>query len=171
MVGPIGGTAPLSGDEVREALRELPYWAGDRNGLTRTISLPPGNLELVLRRLADIKRQLGRGPQITRDGDGSATITVRSAGVGASIAPDVDLAHRVDAVLDEAGAGMNYGLTVGRLLLERVRDERAAVLVQVEVAADRRRRPAAGRSAARTSCSPGRSAWRRRPRRRSMPAE
>lgn len=109
VVGPIGGTAPLSGDEVREALRELPYWTGDGKALTRTISLPPDNLELVLRRLADIKRQLGRGPQITRDGDGSATITVRSAGVRAVTAPDVDLAHRVDAVLDEAGAGMNYG--------------------------------------------------------------
>jgi pterin-4a-carbinolamine dehydratase/uncharacterized protein (DUF2267 family) len=109
VVAPAGATAPLSDDELREALGELPRWSGDQHALTRSIVLPPYNLELVLRRLADLKRDLGRGPRISREGDGSATLTVRTASVKAVTAPDVDLAHRIDAVVDEAGAGLNAG--------------------------------------------------------------
>jgi pterin-4a-carbinolamine dehydratase/uncharacterized protein (DUF2267 family) len=109
VVAPSGGTPPLSDDELRDALGELRQWSGDRRALTRTISLPPDNLELVLRRLADLKRQLGRGPDISRDGDGSATLTVHTASVRAVTATDVDLARRIDTVVDEAAAGMNYG--------------------------------------------------------------
>jgi pterin-4a-carbinolamine dehydratase len=109
VVAPDGGNPPLSEDDLRDVLGELRWWSGDRRALTRTLTLPPGNLERVLGRLADLKRQLGRGPDISRDGDGSATITVRTASVGAVTAPDVDLARRIDAVIDEAGAGMNYG--------------------------------------------------------------
>jgi hypothetical protein len=46
---------------------------GGRRALVRTIALPAQSLERVLRRLAVLKRELGRGPHIARDGDGSAT--------------------------------------------------------------------------------------------------
>jgi uncharacterized protein (DUF2267 family)/pterin-4a-carbinolamine dehydratase len=109
VVAPDGGSPPLSDDELRGALNELRQWSGDQRALTRTITLPPENIELVLGLLADLKRRLGRGPEITRDGDGSATLTVRSARARAVTAADVDLARRVDGVIDEAGAGINYG--------------------------------------------------------------
>jgi pterin-4a-carbinolamine dehydratase len=109
VVAATGGTPPLSEDELRAALSELRQWSGDRRALTRTITLPPENLELVLGQLADLKRRLGRGPDIGRDGDGSATLTLRTASVRAVTAADVELARRVDAAIDEAGAGINYG--------------------------------------------------------------
>jgi uncharacterized protein (DUF2267 family)/pterin-4a-carbinolamine dehydratase len=109
VVAPSGGPAPLTDDELREALGELPYWSGDRRMLTRTITLPPDNLERVLQLLDNLKRDLGRGPKISRDGDGSATLAVRTSSVKAVTAPDVDLAHRIDAAIDDAGAGMNFG--------------------------------------------------------------
>jgi pterin-4a-carbinolamine dehydratase len=109
VVGPAGGPAPLSGDEVRAALDRLPRWSGDQRALTRTIALPPDNLARVLERLADLKRELGRGPKISRDGDGTATLTVRTGSVEAVTAGDIDLARRVDDAIDEAGAGMNAG--------------------------------------------------------------
>jgi pterin-4a-carbinolamine dehydratase/uncharacterized protein (DUF2267 family) len=109
IVGPAGGVPPLSDDELREVLGGLPRWSGDRRALVRTIALPPDNLERVLERLAGLRDELGRGPKIARDGDGSATLTVRTASVGTVTAADVDLARRVDAAIDEAGAGMNAG--------------------------------------------------------------
>jgi pterin-4a-carbinolamine dehydratase len=106
VVGIDGGTPPLTEDELRAALAGLPLWSGDRRALVRTIALPAGNLERVLGRLADLKRELGRGPRIARDGDGSATLTVRTTHAGAVTTMDIELAHRVDAEIDEAGAGM-----------------------------------------------------------------
>lgn len=47
--------------------------------LVRTIAPPPGNLERVLRRLADLKREGGRGPRIGRPGEGVATLEANSA--------------------------------------------------------------------------------------------
>jgi pterin-4a-carbinolamine dehydratase/uncharacterized protein (DUF2267 family) len=109
IVGPDGGLAPLSADELREALGRLPRWSGDQRALVRSISLPPGNLERVLQRLADLKRELGRGPKISRDGEDSATLTVRTTRLEAVTAPDIDLAQRIDAAIDEAGGGVNAG--------------------------------------------------------------
>ncbi len=109
VVGPATSTPPLTDDELRQALGGMPRWTGDRRALARTISLPPENLERVLRRLAVLKRDLGRGPKISRDGDGSATLTVQTASVGAVTAPDIELARSIDAAIDEAGAGMNAG--------------------------------------------------------------
>ena len=48
VVGATGRIASLTDDELRAALDELPYWSGDRNNLSRTLVLPPGNLERVL---------------------------------------------------------------------------------------------------------------------------
>ncbi|MEN3308722.1 MAG: hypothetical protein V7603_4924 [Micromonosporaceae bacterium] len=107
VVGVDGGTPPLTEDELRAALAGLPLWSGDRRALVRTIALPAENLERVLGRLADLKRELGRGPRIARDGAGSATLTVRTTNAGAVTTMDVELAHRVDAAVDEAGAGMD----------------------------------------------------------------
>ena len=109
VVGVDGRTPPLSDDELRAALARLPLWSGGRRALVRTIALPPGNLERVLRRLADLRREAGRGPRIGRPDEGVAKLIVRTSRVNAVTALDVELAHRVDAAIEEAGAGMDAG--------------------------------------------------------------
>ncbi|MFI7430002.1 DUF2267 domain-containing protein [Micromonospora sp. NPDC049836] len=109
LVGPTSATAPLSEQELRDALAGLPYWSSDRQSLVRTIELPAGNLDRVLDRLDRLRVEAGRGPQIGRPDPDSAVITVRSRQVDGVTAPDVDLARRVDAAIDEAGAGMAAG--------------------------------------------------------------
>jgi len=106
VVGASGRVAALTDDELRAALDELPYWSGDRNNLCRTLVLPPGNMERVLQRLARLKLDLGRAPHIGRQADGTAVLVVRTNSIDAVTRLDVDLAHAVDAAIDEAAAGM-----------------------------------------------------------------
>ncbi|QLQ35504.1 DUF2267 domain-containing protein [Micromonospora robiginosa] len=109
LVGVSSATAPLTEPELRDALASLPYWSSDRRSLVRTIELPGGNLDRVLDRLDRLKAAGGRGPQIGRPDPDNAVLTVRTQQVDAVTAADVDLAHRVDAAIDEAGAGMAAG--------------------------------------------------------------
>ena len=109
VVGPTSAIAPLTDQELRAALSGLPYWSSDRQSLVRTIELPSGNLDRVLDRLDRLRTEIGRGPQIGRPDPDSAVITVRTQQVEGVSAQDVDLAHRVDDAIDEAGAGVNYG--------------------------------------------------------------
>ncbi|MFC4147836.1 4a-hydroxytetrahydrobiopterin dehydratase [Micromonospora mangrovi] len=109
LVGPASATAPLTDRELREALARLPYWSSDRRSLVRTIELPAGNLDRVLDRLDLLRVDLGRGPQLGRPEPDSAVLTVRTGQVDGVTALDVDLARRIDAVIDEAGAGMAAG--------------------------------------------------------------
>ncbi|MFF5173438.1 DUF2267 domain-containing protein [Micromonospora sp. NPDC000089] len=109
LVGSRGATAPLTEAQLRDALGDLPYWSSDRRSLVRTIELPAGNLDRVLDRVDQLREETGRGPQIGRPDPDSAVLTVRSRQADAVTGPDVDLAHRVDAAIDEAGAGMAAG--------------------------------------------------------------
>lgn len=109
LVGPTSAAAPLTDQELRDALAQLPYWSSDRQSLVRTIELPTGNLDRVLDRLDQLRVETGRAPQIGRPDSDSAVITVRNRQVDGVTAADVDLAHRVDAAIDEAGAGMAAG--------------------------------------------------------------
>ncbi|MEU5941387.1 DUF2267 domain-containing protein [Micromonospora sp. NPDC047548] len=109
LVGAHSAAAPLTEAELRDALDDLPYWSSDRRSLVRTIELPTGNLDRVLDRLDQLRVETGRGPQIGRPDSDNAVLTVRSRTVDAVTAADVDLAHRVDDAIDEAGAGMAAG--------------------------------------------------------------
>jgi hypothetical protein len=106
MVDPIGRTATLTAEEVRAALADLPYWSGDPRALSRLLVLPPDNLERVLARLGQLRHEVGRAPHVGRRGDTQAVLVVRTASVGGVTAGDLDLAHAVDAAIDEAGAGI-----------------------------------------------------------------
>ncbi|WDZ82493.1 DUF2267 domain-containing protein [Micromonospora cathayae] len=106
VVGPEGRAAPLTADELRAALADLPYWSVRDRALSRSVALPPGNLDRVLDRLDRLRADTGRGPQITRQTGASAVLTVRSRRADAVTAQDVDLAHRVDDAIEEAGAGV-----------------------------------------------------------------
>ncbi|MFG2109575.1 DUF2267 domain-containing protein [Micromonospora chersina] len=109
LVGATSAVAPLDEQELRDALAELPYWSSDRQSLVRTIELPAGNLDRVLDRLDQLRRETGRGPQIGRPDQDSAVLTVLTQQVDGVTAMDVDLARRVDDAIDEAGAGMAAG--------------------------------------------------------------
>lgn len=98
--------APLTDEELAAALARLPQWSGTTRALVRTIELPPDNLERVLRRLERLREETGRAPEIGRQDDRTAVVTVRTSSVDAVTAADVELAHRVDAAIEEAGAGM-----------------------------------------------------------------
>jgi pterin-4a-carbinolamine dehydratase len=103
--GPTGHTAPLTADEVSAALASLPAWSGDTRELRRTIVLPPGDLDRVLGRVKQIARETGRGPEIRRGADG-VVLALSTASVGAVTALDVDLAARLDELIDEIAPGM-----------------------------------------------------------------
>jgi pterin-4a-carbinolamine dehydratase len=109
LVGPTSAAAPLTDRELREALAGLPYWSSDRQSLVRTVELPAGNLDRVLDRIDQLRVDTGRGPQIGRPDADSAVLTVRNSQVDGVTARDVDLAHRIDDVITEAGAGMAAG--------------------------------------------------------------
>ncbi|WP_263248234.1 DUF2267 domain-containing protein [Saccharopolyspora rosea] len=106
VVGPTGHQPELTADEVRRELERLPDWTGDRSGLSRTVQLPPDSLDRVLGRLDLLRRDLGRGPAVEREGD-TAVLTVRTRATGGVTRLDVDLAHRIDEAIEEAGAGMS----------------------------------------------------------------
>ncbi|BCB90191.1 4a-hydroxytetrahydrobiopterin dehydratase [Phytohabitans suffuscus] len=105
ITGPRGQTARLTDDELAAALANLPYWTGGHRAIRRTVQLPEDNLGRVLERIERLRDEMGRAPDVERDGD-TATLTVYTRSVGAVTRLDVDLARRVDAALIEAGAGM-----------------------------------------------------------------
>ncbi|TDB71639.1 DUF2267 domain-containing protein [Micromonospora sp. KC721] len=109
LVGASSTTAPLTEGQLRDALDDLPYWSSDRRSLVRTVELPSSNLDRVLDRLDQLRVDLGRGPQIGRPDPDNAVLTVRSQNADAVTAADIELAHRVDDAIEEAGAGMAGG--------------------------------------------------------------
>ncbi|MEV7328431.1 DUF2267 domain-containing protein [Micromonospora sp. NPDC093244] len=106
LVGASTTTPTLDADQLQAALDDLPYWAGDSDGLYRVVALPPDNLDRVLDRLDRLRQETGRGPSIGRPGGTAALLTVRTSQADGVTALDVDLAHRIDDAIDEVGAGM-----------------------------------------------------------------
>ncbi|MEV4824156.1 DUF2267 domain-containing protein [Micromonospora sp. NPDC049274] len=109
IVGASTTTPTLDEAQLRAALDDLPYWAGDSGGLYRVIALPPDNLDRVLARLDRLRVDTGRGPSIGRPGGTAAVLTVRTNQADGVTALDVDLAHSIDDAIDEVGAGMASG--------------------------------------------------------------
>lgn len=105
VIGPTGHEAPLTAAEVDAALRTLPEWSGDTRELRRTIALQPGDLGRVLERIRGVREETGRGPEVRRGPDG-VELAVRTASVEAVTALDVDLAARLNELIDEAAPGM-----------------------------------------------------------------
>ncbi|MFY1636668.1 DUF2267 domain-containing protein [Solwaraspora sp. WMMB335] len=106
LVGPDGQAAPLDDGQLRAAVRRLPGWTGDRNALSRILVLPADQLDRVLLRVDQLKRESGRGPRISRPDPQTAHIVIHTATAGAVTALDVDLAARVADAIDEARGGL-----------------------------------------------------------------
>jgi uncharacterized protein (DUF2267 family) len=109
IVGASTTTPTLDEAQLRAALDDLPYWAGDSDGLYRVVALPPDNLDRVLARLDRLRLETGRGPSIARPGGTAAVLTLRTNQAGGVTALDVDLARTIDDAIDEVGAGMASG--------------------------------------------------------------
>ncbi|MFF4879888.1 MULTISPECIES: DUF2267 domain-containing protein [unclassified Micromonospora] len=109
IVGASTTTPTLDAEQLRAALDDLPYWAGDSVALYRVVALPPDNLDRVLARLDQLRQETGRGPSIGRPGDTAAVLTVRTNQANGVTALDVDLARQIDDAIDEVGAGMASG--------------------------------------------------------------
>ncbi|GGM39995.1 hypothetical protein GCM10011608_25970 [Micromonospora sonchi] len=109
LVGASSTAVPLSGAQLRAALHDLPYWAHDGTSLSRALELPADNLDRVLDRLDRLREQTGRAPRIGRADRTTAVLAVGSRNAGAVTAVDIDLAHAVDAAIEEAGAGLAGG--------------------------------------------------------------
>jgi hypothetical protein len=105
-VEPGDPAAPLTEEQLGAALDTLPYWSGTQAALRRTITLPEDNLDRVLALIDRLRGETGRAPRVVRDDRENATIVLRSPSVNAATGLDVDLAHQVDAAIDEAGAGI-----------------------------------------------------------------
>ncbi|MGC5028662.1 DUF2267 domain-containing protein [Micromonospora sp. DT229] len=109
LVGASSTTPPLTGAQRSAALTDLPYWSDDGEALTRILVLPADNLDRVLDRLDQLRGQIGRGPRIGRADPSTAVLSVSTGSAGGVTELDVDLAHAVDAAIDEAGAGLSSG--------------------------------------------------------------
>ncbi|RVX45872.1 pterin-4a-carbinolamine dehydratase [Nonomuraea polychroma] len=105
ITGPKGHSAPLTAEEIRSALRVLPQWSGDRHALRRVVSLPVENLRAIRHALEKLKLTYGRAPHLEDTADG-LEIVVCTTSADAVTALDVELATRVDEVIEEMGAGI-----------------------------------------------------------------
>lgn len=100
VVGPTGGPPPLEETEIQRILRDdFPDWDGDTSALRRTISLPPENLQALAEQIRRVDPRMRSGPELKVTED-SATISLTTDTVHAVTAIDVDLARRIDNLIN-----------------------------------------------------------------------
>ena len=90
---------PLSPDDVSAALRGLPLWSGDGDGLRRTVELP-GFRDAVaaIGRIADVAEEMDHHPDIDLRWR-TLHLTLVSHSAGGVTELDLELARRIDALL------------------------------------------------------------------------
>jgi 4a-hydroxytetrahydrobiopterin dehydratase len=90
---------PLSPDDVSAALRELPLWSGDGDGLRRTVELP-GFRDAVaaIVAIADVAEELDHHPDIDLRWRTLHLMLVTHSAGGVT-GNDLELARRIDALL------------------------------------------------------------------------
>jgi 4a-hydroxytetrahydrobiopterin dehydratase len=91
--------ARLSPDELAAALHALPLWAGDGDGLRRTVELPTfRDAVAAIVAIADVAEEMDHHPDVDlRWRTLHLTLVTHSA--GGVTAFDLELARRIDAVL------------------------------------------------------------------------
>jgi 4a-hydroxytetrahydrobiopterin dehydratase len=89
----------LSPDEVSAALRDLPHWSGDSDGIRRTVELPAfRDAVAAIVAIADVAEELDHHPDIDlRWRTLHLTLVSHSAGGVSDL--DLQLARRIDALL------------------------------------------------------------------------
>jgi uncharacterized protein (DUF2267 family) len=106
LVDAAGHPAPLTDAELRTELARLPYWAGSRRAISRTVTGPPDRVDRLLLGLAGRKADWQRGPRFSRPAPDTAIMVLKTSGPDAVTALDIDLAHRLEGTIAEALANL-----------------------------------------------------------------
>ncbi len=89
----------LSPDEIAAALHGLPLWAGDGDGLRRTVQLPTfRDAVTAIVSIADVAEELDHHPDIDLRWR-TLRLSLVSHSAGGVTELDLELARRIDAVL------------------------------------------------------------------------
>ena len=88
----------LSPDEVSAALLDLPHWAGDADGIRRTVELPGFRDAVAIVAIADVAEELDHHPDIDLRWR-TLHIALVSHSAGGVTDLDLQLARRIDALL------------------------------------------------------------------------
>ena len=91
--------APLSADDVSAALRDLPLWSGDADGLRRSVELPSfRDAVAAIVRIADVAEEMDHHPDIDLRWR-TLHLSLVSHSAGGVTENDLELARRIDALL------------------------------------------------------------------------
>lgn len=89
----------LSPDEITAALRELPQWSGDADGIRRTVALPSfRDAVAAIVSIADVAEEMDHHPDVDLRWR-TLHIAVVTHSAGGVTALDLELARRIDALL------------------------------------------------------------------------
>jgi 4a-hydroxytetrahydrobiopterin dehydratase len=89
----------LSPDQVSAALRDLPNWSGDADGLRRTVQLPSfRDAVAAINSIADVAEEMDHHPDIDLRWR-TLHLSVVSHSAGGVTDNDLQLARRIDALL------------------------------------------------------------------------
>jgi 4a-hydroxytetrahydrobiopterin dehydratase len=89
----------LSPDEITAALRDLPHWSGDGDGLRRTVELPSfRDAVATIVAIADVAEEMDHHPDIDLRWR-TLHLALVSHSAGGVTGNDIELARRIDALL------------------------------------------------------------------------
>jgi 4a-hydroxytetrahydrobiopterin dehydratase len=92
----------LSPDQISTALRELPHWSGDGDGIRRTAELPTFRDAVdAIVRIADVAEEMDHHPDVDLRWR-TLHLTLVSHSAGGVTELDLELARRIDALLPSA---------------------------------------------------------------------
>ncbi|WP_307849614.1 DUF2267 domain-containing protein [Qaidamihabitans albus] len=103
-----GEPTELSDEDVERALRGLTGWSGDHTGISRTVRLPDDRVSPLIDRVQREAREMNDHAHTERFEDG-VTFTLRTDRRGAVTEPDIRLAERIDAAVQDIGSGGRPG--------------------------------------------------------------
>jgi 4a-hydroxytetrahydrobiopterin dehydratase len=89
----------LTTDQISAALRDLPEWSGDENGLRRTVELPSFRDAVdAIVRIADVAEEMDHHPDIDLRWR-TLHLAVVTHSAGGVTDNDLELARRIDQLL------------------------------------------------------------------------
>jgi 4a-hydroxytetrahydrobiopterin dehydratase len=94
----------LTPDELTAALEALPQWSGDTDGIRRTVELPSfRDAVAAIVAIADVAEELDHHPDVDLRWR-TLHLALVSHSAGGVTQLDLDLAHRIDALLESASS-------------------------------------------------------------------
>nr|WP_106180532.1 DUF2267 domain-containing protein [Prauserella shujinwangii] len=103
-----GEPTELSDEDVQRALRGRTGWTGDHTGISRTVELPDDRVTPLVERVQREARARNDHAHVDRF-PGGVTFTLRTGNRGVVTRPDLELAERIDAAVEDVGSGGRPG--------------------------------------------------------------